>query len=506
MSDQKLALALVQAGLLSAPQIHSAASQRTGDKNLAQVILDNGWVTPQELSRFTDVQGAFSESASSPPANNLTSDNTSTPASKPNKVASQVGLGQDGPVYMGGSRVLLEGDDEEDEDDDNASEAVQLANQLLLQAVSMRASDLHLQPERGGLLPRFRVDGALTAGRLIPRELQPSVTSRIKLMAHLNIAETRVSQDGRFKARIGGKPIDFRLSTLPGIYGEKLVLRLLDPSSLVTDLTRLGFTEEARNRFQKLLGHSHGMILVTGPTGSGKTTTLYAALAATRDDAKNIVTVEDPIEYEMPGIMQCNVQHEIGNSFAARLRAILRQDPDVILVGEIRDIETAEMAVRAALTGHLVLSTLHTNSAAAAVARLQDMGIEPFLIASSLSGVLAQRLVRLICRQCREPLDTSSEEYQLALATWKLPPGALLYRGAGCQACNGRGVRGRLAVMELLEFTEDVRQAVMMRENADAIQHIAIKNGMKTLYQDGLEKLQAGLTTSDELSRAIFAH
>ncbi len=204
--------------------------------------------------------------------------------------------------------------------------------------------------------------------------------------------------------------------------------------------------------------------------------------------------------------MQCNVQHEIGNTFGARLRSILRQDPDVILVGEIRDLETAEMAVRAALTGHLVLSTLHTNSAAAAVARLQDMGIEPFLIASSLTGVLAQRLVRLICRQCREPLDTNSEEYQLAQATWKLPDGAPLFRGAGCSACNGRGTKGRLAVMELLEFDEEVRHAVMMRENVDVIQRLAVKNGMKTLFQDGVEKLQAGLTTTEELSRAIFAH
>ena len=516
MTDQKLALALVQAGLLSAPQIHSAAAQRRDDKNLAQVILDNGWLSIEELNKFVAMSvddigtprqlRQASSDANHSSANSAKPVNSATAAKAATPEKSHVGLGQDGPIYMGGSRVLLEGDDEENENDDEASEAVQLANQLLLQAVSMRASDLHLQPERGGLLPRFRVDGALTAGRLIPRELQPSLTSRIKLMAHLNIAETRVSQDGRFKANIGGKRIDFRLSTLPGIYGEKLVLRLLDPSSLVTDLTRLGFTEEARQRFQKLLGHSHGMILVTGPTGSGKTTTLYAALAATRDDAKNIVTVEDPIEYEMPGIMQCNVQHEIGNSFAARLRAILRQDPDVILVGEIRDIETAEMAVRAALTGHLVLSTLHTNSAAAAVARLHDMGIEPFLIASSLTGVLAQRLVRLICRQCRAELDKASEEYQLALATWKLPAGAPLYRGAGCPACNGRGVRGRLAVMELLEFTENVRHAVMTRETADVIQKIAVQNGMKTLYHDGLEKLQAGLTTSDELSRAIFAH
>jgi type IV pilus assembly protein PilB len=492
INDQKLALTLVQAGLLSAPQIHAAAQQRTPDKNLAQVILDNGWLSEQQLARFTTLTNGVK----------APSINQKGFAAPP---PSNVGLGQDGPVYLNSSGVVFDDDELATDDEEEVSEAVQISNQLLQQAVAMRASDLHLQPQQNGLLPRFRVDGRLTAGRLIERELQPSVTSRIKLMAQLNIAETRLSQDGRFRALVGGRRIDFRLSTLPGIYGEKLVLRLLDPTSLVTDLSRLGFTVQTRERFEKMLRRAHGMILVTGPTGSGKTTTLYAALSATRDESKNIVTVEDPVEYELSGIMQCNVQPEIGNSFAARLRSILRQDPDVILVGEIRDTETAEMAVRAALTGHLVLSTLHTNSAAAAVARLQDMGMEPFLIASSLAGVLAQRLVRLICRNCRQPLNAESEEYKLALATWKLPQGSPLFRGVGCAECNGRGMKGRLAVMELLEFDESIRRAIMNREDADAIQRIAVAGGMKTLYQDGIEKLQAGLTTSEELSHAIFA-
>lgn len=506
MTDQKLALALVQAGLLTAPQIHSAAQQRVPGKNLAQVILDNNWLSAQQLSRFVTLDDSIVETKV-PSTPGKTRTIAEPKAQVESHVETHVGLGQDGPFIMGSGGVVFEGDEDlqDQGDDEDSSEAVKMANQLLQQAVSMRASDLHLQPQQDGLLPRFRIDGRLVAGRLIPRTLQPAVVSRIKLVARLNISETRLSQDGRFRARIGGKRIDFRLSTLPGIYGEKLVLRLLDPSSLVTDLTRLGFTEDTRNQFSNMLSRSHGMILVTGPTGSGKTTTLYAALAATRDDSKNIVTVEDPVEYELPGIMQCNIQPEIGNTFGARLRSILRQDPDVILVGEIRDIDTAEMAVRAALTGHLVLSTLHTNSAAAAVARLQDMGIEPFLISSSLAGVLAQRLVRLLCRHCREPLDPDSAEYKVALAQWKLPDGAPIFKGAGCPACQGRGVRGRLAVMELLEFDEELRRAVVARADADVIQEIAVRNGMKTLFMDGVEKLQAGLTTSDELSHAIFA-
>ena len=504
MNDQKLALALVKAGLLSAPQIHSAAGQRAGGISLAQVILDQGWLSEQQMEPFIAESNGGEPVPVRTPARPAINNGKPAAAKAPAEAAS-VGLGQDAPAFMNDSGVVLEDDDHDEDDGVEASEAVLMGNQLLQQAVAMRASDLHLQPMENGLMPRFRVDGRLTPGRLIPKELQPSITSRLKLMARLNISETRLSQDGRFRARVGGRRMDFRVSTLPGVNGEKLVLRLLDPSSLVTDLKRLGFTEDVRVRFEKMLNRSHGMLLVTGPTGSGKTTTLYAALAATRDDSKNIVTVEDPVEYEMPGIMQCSINPEMGNTFAARLRSILRQDPDVILVGEIRDTETAQMAVRASLTGHLVLSTLHTNSAAAAVARLQDMGLEPFLIASSVTGVLAQRLVRLICRHCREEMPQDSTEYELSREQWKLPPGTPLYRGAGCKECNGRGVRGRLAVMELLEFDEELRIAAMHREDADTIQRIAVKNGMKTLYEDGVEKLLAGLTTSEELTRAIFA-
>jgi type II secretory ATPase GspE/PulE/Tfp pilus assembly ATPase PilB-like protein len=284
------------------------------------------------------------------------------------------------------------------------------------------------------------------------------------------------------------------------------VLRLLDHSSLVTDLTKLGFSPEHRTQFVEMLRRAHGMILVTGPTGSGKSTTLYAALASTLDESKNVVTVEDPVEYELEGVMQCHVHAEIGNTFAARLRSILRQDPDVILIGEIRDTETADMAVRAALTGHLMLSTLHTNSAAASVARLQDMGVAPFLIASSLSGIVAQRLVRLICKHCRQPVPQDSSEYEVALAELGLKPGVEIYSGAGCEHCHGTGYKGRVAIMELLNVNKEVRRAIMERADTDKLHTIAMDQGMRTLYQDGVEKLRQGLTTAEELARVLLGN
>ena len=385
------------------------------------------------------------------------------------------------------------------------SPIVSYCNELLKYAVEIRASDMHLEPRGDGLLPRYRIDGQLRAfGAPIAAEYQLPLISRLKVLSNLDITETRLPQDGRFRAIIGGRTFDFRVSTLPSIRGEKVVLRLLDHSALVTDLTRLGFTPEMRTEFEEMLHRSYGMILVTGPTGSGKTTTLYGALATTRDETKNVVTVEDPVEYEMDGVTQTSVHTEIGLSFATQLRAILRQDPDVILVGEIRDSDTAEIAVRAALTGHLVLSTLHTNSAAAAVTRLQDMGLAPFLIASSLSGILAQRLVRLICRHCRQPLPQDTPEYDESISRLRLDPGTVLYHGIGCDECNGTGMRGRVALMELLNVDKDVRRAIMDKADSSIIQRIAMQKGMKGLWQDGLDKLQQGLTTADELVRVLL--
>ncbi len=416
-----------------------------------------------------------------------------------------IGLGYEPPPQLRTQDVKLDGD--EDAIEDAAMGAtVRAANEILLRAVQMGASDVHLEPRTNGVLPRYRVDGHLRTGGLLPREMLAPLVSRMKVMANLNITETRLSQDGRFRASVGGHRLDFRVSTLPGIHGEKVVLRLLDHSALVTDLTRLGFTEGTHDQFDEMLRRAHGMILVTGPTGSGKSTTLYAALASTLDEAKNVVTVEDPVEYELEGVMQCHVHVEIGNTFAARLRSILRQDPDVILVGEIRDSETADIAIRAALTGHLVLSTLHTNSAVASVARLQDMGVPPFLIASSLSGIVAQRLVRLICRHCRQAVPLHTPEHDLAIAQLKLRPDTTIYHGVGCDHCHGTGYRGRVAVMELLNIDKDIRRAIMDRADADQLQAIARANGMRTIYQDSIDKLKNGLTTAEELARVLLGN
>lgn len=496
MTDQELARALMMQGILSAQQVQDAAKQRSGSKRFAQVLIDNGWASQsdilaldsQALSAISPVQQA-SESAPAAPVAVASS--------------SETGLGQGRQRELDESGVLIHG--EEDRiDDPNLGPIILYVNELLKIAVQMRASDMHLEPREDGLLPRYRVDGQLRAGGLIPKELMPPILSRLKVLCHIDITEQRLPQDGRFRATVGGLTFDFRVSTLPTIYGEKIVIRLLDRSSLVTDLRQLGFQGDTRDTFQEMLQRSQGMILVTGPTGSGKTTTLYAALAATRDDTKNVITVEDPVEYELTGVNQTNVHPEIGLTFATQLRSILRQDPDVILVGEIRDGDTADIAIRAALTGHLVLSTLHTNSAVAAVTRLQDMGVAPFLIASSLSGVVAQRLVRMICRNCRVRMSEDDPEYDAWLARLNLEPDFPLYHGEGCEECNDRGTRGRLAIIELLPVERDIRRAIMNKASSMDLRDIATSNGMRTLWQDGLSKLRQGLTTPDEIARVLL--
>ena len=540
MTDRELAIQLIDAGVLTREQAQSAARMRTSEKRLAAVLVDLGWSSPDDIARC--------QTASDSTANGVSTTETSSQNGTPtqnaiseiiiaenaggeiivlepgvseaeileveiaeetsNAAASStrsIGLGFDAPPALESAEVRLEGEEEVIEDPAMGT-TVRVCNEILLKAVQLGASDVHLEPRPNGFLPRFRVDGHLRAAAVLPRAMQAPIVSRLKVMANLNITETRLSQDGRFRATVGGHRLDFRVSTLPGIHGEKIVMRLLDHSSLVTDLTQLGFSVEAHAQFEEMLRRAHGMILVTGPTGSGKSTTLYAALASTLDESKNVTTVEDPVEYELEGVMQCHVHAEIGNTFAARLRSILRQDPDVILVGEIRDSETADIAVRAALTGHLVLSTLHTNSAVASVARLQDMGVAPFLIASSLSGVVAQRLVRLICRHCRQEVPRDSPQYELAVAELKLKEGISIYEGAGCESCHGTGYRGRVAIMELLNVDKNVRRAITERCDTDRLHAVAMEQGMRTLYQDGLQKLTDGLTTSQELARVLLGN
>jgi len=382
-----------------------------------------------------------------------------------------------------------------------ASEApvVRLVNLLIEEAVKTEASDIHIEPFEDELRVRYRIDGILYDQESPPRRLQAALTSRVKLMAEMNIAERRLPQDGRIRVTAGERLIDIRVSTIPTVYGESIVMRLLDRTSAFVPFDRLGFDKATAQVFGRLIQRPHGILLVTGPTGSGKTTTLYAGLDKINLPEKKIITVEDPVEYQLAGVNQIPVRSKIGLSFATGLRHIVRQDPDVIMVGEIRDLETAEIAIQAALTGHLVLSTLHTNDAPSAVTRLQDMGAEPYLLASVLEGVLAQRLVRQICAQCAVPHDPSPIDL-LSIGVTE-PPSVQLFRGKGCTACRGTGYRGRTGIYELFTLDEGLRRLIMTKASAGELRRYALAKGMMTLRQDGWAKVCAGITTVEEIVR-----
>jgi general secretion pathway protein E len=384
---------------------------------------------------------------------------------------------------------------------DMASEApvVRLVNLLLEEALGRDASDVHIEPFEDTLRVRYRIDGLLYEQESPPRGLQAALTSRIKIMAELNIAERRLPQDGRIRVTAHGRRVDIRVSTVPTIHGESIVMRLLDRSSVFLPFDRLGFGPRVAERFQGLIQRPHGIVLVTGPTGSGKTTTLYAALDKINVADRKIITVEDPVEYQLRGVNQIPVRPKIGLGFAAGLRHIVRQDPDVIMVGEIRDLETAEIAIQAALTGHLVFSTLHTNDAPGAVTRLQDMGCEPYLVCSVLSGVLAQRLVRRICGACRGS-DHPDPADLLGIGVTDAS-GVDLYRGKGCDECLGTGYRGRTGIYELFRLTDDARSLILGKAPTAAIRRHAIDRGMATLREDGWAKACAGITTVEEILR-----
>jgi general secretion pathway protein E len=384
---------------------------------------------------------------------------------------------------------------------DMASEApvVRLVNLLIEEAVARDASDVHIEPSEDTLRVRYRIDGLLYDQEAPPRGLQAALTSRIKIMAELNIAERRLPQDGRIRVTTQGRRVDIRVSTVPTIHGESIVMRLLDRSSVFLPFESLGLAARAAERFEALIHRPHGIVLVTGPTGSGKTTTLYAALDKINGADRKIITVEDPVEYQLRGVNQIPVRPKIGLGFASGLRHIVRQDPDVIMVGEIRDLETAEIAIQAALTGHLVLSTLHTNDAPGAVTRLQDMGCEPYLVCSVLGGVLAQRLVRRICPACRAP-DHPDPADLLAIGVTDAT-GAELYRGKGCEDCRGTGYRGRTGIYELFRLTEDARSLILDKAPTAAIRRHAVEHGMVTLREDGWAKACAGVTTVGEILR-----
>ncbi|HOI11557.1 MAG TPA: type II secretion system ATPase GspE, partial [Myxococcota bacterium] len=377
---------------------------------------------------------------------------------------------------------------------------IRLVNSILGQAVKDRVSDIHIEPYEKHLSVRFRKDGILREVLRPPRRFQASIASRIKIMGNLNIAEKRLPQDGRIRRVVAGKEIDIRLSTVPTTFGERLVMRILDRTSTILDLTDLGLDPDLHNTMEDLITRPHGIILVTGPTGSGKTTTLYACLTRINTPDKNILTVEDPVEYQIAGIGQMQVNPKIDFTFANGLRAILRQDPDVVLIGEIRDKETAEIAVQASLTGHLVFSTLHTNDAASAFTRLVDMGVEPFLIASSVLAMVAQRLVRVVCRECRVPYVPSPGELA-TMGLARVEPGDTFYRAAGCPACSNTGYAGRNAIYEILRVDDAVRELVMRNADAGALKRAALEHGMRTLRQDGVLKVRRGLTTAEEVMR-----
>jgi type IV pilus assembly protein PilB len=376
---------------------------------------------------------------------------------------------------------------------------VKIVNLILVQALKEKASDIHIEPFEKHLKLRYRVDGALIEASSPPKALQLAIASRIKILAGLDIAERRLPQDGRFRIRVSGKEVDLRVSVLPTVYGEKVVIRLLDKSALSGSIENMGMDEYTLGKFKKAIDAPHGMILVTGPTGSGKTTTLYTVLQELNNPDYNIVTVEDPIEYQLAGVNQVAVKSEIGLDFAGALRSILRQDPDIVMIGEIRDNETADIAVKAALTGHQVLSTLHTNDAAGAITRLDDMGIEPFLISTSILLACAQRLVRRICPNCREEF-APSEETLASLGAEEME-GATFFHGAGCDRCKRRGYLGRAPIIEVLPVTETIRRLIIKRASAAVIKNQAITEGMKTLRMVGIDKAREGITTLEEVCR-----
>jgi type II secretion system protein E len=399
----------------------------------------------------------------------------------------------------------IEADDSEMAKMAQEASVVKLVNEILVEAANERASDIHVEPEEKSLRIRYRIDGILQTQTLPPEitRFQNAIISRIKIMSRLNIAEKRLPQDGRIKMRVQGRDVDVRVSIIPMVHGEGIVMRLLDKGRMVFNLANCGMLPDIYGTFKQLIDRPHGIVLVTGPTGSGKSTTLYSALNEIKDETLKIITVEDPVEYQQPGISQIQVHSKIGLTFASSLRSILRHDPDVILIGEMRDLETAESAIQASLTGHMVFSTLHTNDAPSAFTRMIDMGIEPFLVGSTVEGVMAQRLVRTICPDCKtaytpEIVDLPID-YPLPNGKNGAPP--TLHKGAGCRACRQTGFRGRTGIHELMVTGENIRELVVQRVNAGVIRHEAMKTGMITLRQDGWRKVAMGMTTVDEIAR-----
>ena len=430
-------------------------------------------------------------------------------------------LGVESEIQTALTRYFSDGDAEKEEDGnsfdtlegksdfiehlrDLASEApvIRLVNQVIAKVVDLRASDIHIEPFEDNLQIRYRIDGVLQQGERPAQGLGPAVTSRLKLLANLNIAERRLPQDGRIKMRVKGRELDLRVSTLPTVYGESVVMRVLDRASIRLNLEDMGFSPDLLENYRELLLRPHGIILMTGPTGSGKTTTLYASLAKIDSTTQKVVTVEDPVEYQLDGVNQVQVQPQIGLTFAHALRSILRQDPDIIMIGEMRDTETAQIAVQSALTGHLVLSTLHTNTAAGAIIRLEDMGVERYLITSTVNGVVAQRLLRCLCTNCKVPTQLPPDILaKSGLARFLAPEQTTVYKPGGCPQCKNTGYKGRTAIHELFVMNDAMHEAILSGADATTLHNLARKNGMHTLYEDGLRKVAEGVSSLDEVMR-----
>ncbi len=424
-------------------------------------------------------------------------------------IKAHYGVGGDTVDEMvGAADVDVLGDADRDDEDllEMAQEAsvIKLVNEIFLEALNERASDIHIEPYENNMVVRYRIDGVLHEPSMPPQidRFQAAIISRIKILAHLNIAEKRLPQDGRIKFQVGNRQVDVRVSVIPMLFGEGIVMRLLETSTVLYTLPELGMAEDTFGVFREIIARPHGILLVTGPTGCGKTTTLYAALQAMVSPTLKIVTIEDPVEYHLQGVNQIQVSTKTGLTFARGLRAVLRHDPDSVMIGEIRDLETAEAAIQASLTGHLVLSTLHTNDASSAATRLLDMGVEPFLVTSTLAGAMAQRLVRTICAHCKQEYEPDPESLP---ADFQFEPGRKLVRGAGCRKCRNTGFRGRTGLFELMVADEPIREKIMERSSSGAIAKVAVERGLRLLREDGWMKVRAGITTPEEVMRSTRA-
>jgi len=457
--------------------------KRTGEL-LGAILFSHGFITQQDLFRVLSL--SHSESS--------TTKQVDDSPDVPEEIESLVK--QSSIVFQTDSGL------ERKHVDSAQSPLVRLVDKIITSGIRQNATDIHVGPDTKGTRVRYRVDGALLHGMFLPKNLLNPIISRFKILGHMNIAENRVPQDGSAEFFLQDKKFDLRISTFPLINGENIVARILDKSNLKLGLDTLGFTQDDMKHIQESLKLPFGMILVTGPTGSGKTTTLYSCLTFINTVSRNIFTIEDPVEYQISLVRQSQVNTKAGLTFAAGLRSILRQDPDIILVGEMRDLETAELAVRAALTGHLVFSTLHTNDAVSSLVRLVDMGIEPFLISSTLDTIIAQRLVRILCPSCREPLPPQHAQYEKLAVNHAETP---LYRAVGCDQCRGTGYRGRTVIYEILKITGGIRDLINRRASLDDVKKLAVENGFKNMFMNGIEKIKAGITTLEEVSTVTRA-